>query len=124
VVDGCGAQPAHVEKGTPTAIDGSDSDLGYYLGRLWTLLALLDVETHTLTFGESLRPIGLDLRDVHEHVGTATVRSEEPVALLAVEPFDRAFHVDIVGLRLQPRLPQAGLMYASTVADQADSETA
>src|SRR5919106_4597915 len=60
------------------------------LGGLRTLLALLDVERHALTLVEALVSVGLDCRVVHEHVRATTVRSEEAVALLAVEPLDGA----------------------------------
>src|SRR5262249_16315207 len=58
--------------------------------RLGALLALDDLELDPLVLLQRPVPGRLDRREVGEDVGPAAVRGDEPVALLRVEPLDRA----------------------------------
>ena len=54
---------------------------------LGTFLPLLDVELDTLVFLKRAEAAALDLGIVDENVLATIVRSDEPKALFAVEPF-------------------------------------
>src|SRR3954468_3848623 len=69
-----------------TTIGASD---GVHRVGLRALLALGDVELDPLAFFEALVAVGLDGAVVNEDV-TAAVHGDEAVALLRVEPLDRA----------------------------------
>src|SRR5215212_10186241 len=51
----------------------------------FALLVRLNVEREALTFVQRFHAGALDCRDVHEHVASAVVRLDEPVAAFAVE---------------------------------------
>src|SRR5439155_19647758 len=59
-------------------------------GRRPALLAALDVIAQPLAFAEVGDSRALDGGDVDEHILRAVFGLDEPVALLRVEPFDRA----------------------------------
>src|SRR5262249_24541784 len=69
---------------------GFGSAQGRDLGCLRAFLALLDVERDALALIQAAVTAALDRGVVHEHVRATTVRTEEAVALLAVEPLDGA----------------------------------
>jgi hypothetical protein len=56
------------------------------LGRTLAVTALDEFVLHALTLAQAVVASPLDRRDVHERVGTATIRLNEPVALGGVEP--------------------------------------
>ena len=56
-------------------------------GRSQTLLALLDREFNAVAFAQALVPLGLNGREVNEHVVTG-LTGNEAVALLIAEPLD------------------------------------
>jgi hypothetical protein len=60
------------------------------VGGLQSFIALLDVELDSLTLGQAAVAVHLDRAEVHEDVRRAVGLRDEPVALLAVEPFDGA----------------------------------
>src|SRR3954467_13496629 len=68
---------------------GTSSD-GANVRRLGALLALGDVELHTLVLVQRAVAVGLDGGEVDEDVGSAAVRRDEAEALLAVEPLHGA----------------------------------
>src|SRR5262249_52671514 len=67
------------------------SDRADVLG-LRTLRPLGDLELDPLVLVEAPVATHRDRGEVGEHVVTATVRRDEPVPLLSVEPFDRTLH--------------------------------
>src|SRR3954452_16008687 len=64
------------------------SDSAHRVG-LWAFLALGDLELDSLALFEALVAVGLDGAVVDEDV-TAAIHGDEAVALLGVEPLDRA----------------------------------
>src|SRR5438552_1743422 len=60
------------------------------VGRLWALLALGDFELHLLVLLEVPVTLAGDGAEVHEHVRTTFILSDEPEALLGTEPLDGA----------------------------------
>src|SRR5271165_657624 len=66
------------------------SDRLQVFGRELALLAFLHLVADLLTLVQVADPRPLDGGDVHEHVLRAVIRLDESIALLWVEPFDRA----------------------------------
>jgi hypothetical protein len=58
-----------------------------HVGRLQSLLALLDVELHALSFIQVSEALPLDCGKVHKDV-IALLSCYEPIALLSIEPLD------------------------------------
>jgi hypothetical protein len=62
--------------------------------RFQPFLPLGDVDDHAIPFAAAREPGSFNSGDVDEHVLCAAILSDEPVALLSVEPLDRAGSLD------------------------------
>src|SRR4029079_7852775 len=60
--------------------------------RTFALFVGFDIEADALPLDQRLQSRAFDGGDVHEHITTAVVWFDEPVAALAVEKLDRAGH--------------------------------
>jgi hypothetical protein len=61
------------------------------LACLWALLSFGDRVAHPLSLVQALVAGTLDGREMYKEVITAALWADEPIALVGVEPFDRAF---------------------------------
>lgn len=66
-----------------------------HVARLWALRSLLGIEGDFVTLVEGPEAVGLDGREVNEHVFATLFLRDEPVTLLAAEPLDLACRHDL-----------------------------
>src|SRR5262249_12517357 len=90
--------------------------------RLWSLLALDDLELDPLVLLQRPVPGHLDRGEVGEDVGPAAVRGDEPVALLRVEPLDRALRHSayLSSSKLRPGMPPDATITVGNPTTEAD----